>query len=262
MTDAADNAAAGVDLRALLAHPCSMGHQPIPRGEPSFARYAVYWAPEETTALARFGARWLGAPAEAASALGLEAAEVEAATAEPARYGFHGTLLAPFRLKRGVDGKALGAHLERFAAARPPIRLSPLKIERIGSFLALVPGAREAKIRALHIQCLFAFERFRGPSAPKEQTRREAGAGETTEKLLLAQWGYAHVLHLFRFHLTLTGRLSDAARARFAAALEVEVEALNAEPVALDSLCLFGDPGEGRRFRLIARYPLGGRRGR
>lgn len=239
-----------------------MGHQPIPRGQPAFARYAVYWAPQADSALARFGARWFGTPAAAASDLGLDEAEVEAATAEPARYGFHGTLLAPFRLTRGVGREALGAHLERFAAARSPIVLTPLKLERIGSFLALVPVARESKIRSLHIQCLFAFERFRGPPTPKEQTRRVTGAGETTEKLLLAQWGYAHVLHLFRFHLTLTGRLSAAARARFAAALEGEVERLNAEPATLDSLCLFGDPGEGRPFRLIARYPLGGQGGR
>jgi hypothetical protein len=221
-----------------------------------FERYAVFWMPQQGSRLAAFGARWFGAPAESAAALGLGAGDVDAAIAEPKRYGLHATMLAPFRLQPGKDVQALIEQLERFAAARPPVPLCPLRLERLGSFLALVTTAQEASIRSLHIQCMFALDGFRGPASSDEQHRRETGAGESTQKLLLAQWGYAHVMHLFRFHVTLTGRLDDQAAARFGEALAGEVKTLNAEPFALDTLCLVGDPGKGEQFQPICRFQL------
>ncbi len=221
-----------------------------------FERYAVFWMPQPGSPLAEFGTRWFGAPAESAAALGLNADDVEAAIVEPKRYGLHATMLAPFRLQPGKGVQALLEQLERFTATRAPVPLCPLQLERLGSFLALVTTAREASIRSLHIQCMFALDSFRGPANSDEQRRRETGAGKSTQKLLLAQWGYAHVMHLFRFHVTLTGRLDDQAAARFNGALASEVEALNAEPFALDTLCLVGDPGNGEQFQPIRRFQL------
>ena len=239
---------------------------PAPSQSPSrtrFERYAIFWAPDQRSPLARFGTRWLGAGAALAAETGIAADEIAAATAEPRRYGFHGTLHAPFRLKSGIDAKTLSDHVKRFAAARPPLPLSPLKLERIGSFLALVvpDSARESKIRGLHIQCLFGLEAYRGENAPHDAARRAANAGKTTEKLLVAQWGYAHVLHLFRFHLTLTGSLDEAALARFSKALTDMTQSLESEPIMLDALCLYGDPGGGETLQLIDRHPLGGAAG-
>jgi len=221
-----------------------------------FERYAVFWAPEPESRLARFGERWFSAPRETAATLGLVGDDVEAAIAEPKRYGLHATMLAPFRLQQDKSLQALMVQLEGFASARSSVPLNPLRLDRIGSFLALVTTAREASIRSLHIQCMFALDSFRGPANAEEQHHRQSGTGESNQKLLLAQWGYAHVLHLFRFHVTLTGRLGDAAAAGFSTALAGEIEALNAEPLALDALCLFGDPGSGRPFELIRRFPI------
>ncbi len=71
------------------------------------ARYAVYWAPEPATELARFGARWLGRDAETGQRTTALAAGLplswERATEEARLYGFHATLKPPFRLREGCD---------------------------------------------------------------------------------------------------------------------------------------------------------------
>ena len=71
-----------------------------------FRRYALYFAPRPGTALARFGAGWFGHDPETGLATarpglqGLPADMVNAITAQAARYGFHGTLKAPFFLAK------------------------------------------------------------------------------------------------------------------------------------------------------------------
>src|SRR5262245_45817767 len=76
-------------------------------------RYAAYFAPEPGSDLARFGAAWLGydvttgklVPQPAVS--GLAAERLYTITAEPRRYGFHGTLKPPFALAPGADANGL-----------------------------------------------------------------------------------------------------------------------------------------------------------
>ena len=222
----------------------------------SYQRFAIYWAPDPQSHLFHFLQRWFTAPAEIAASTGLETSEIETAVAEPKRYGPHATLLAPFALADGASLTDIRSHLRAFAARRTPIALGRLKLERIGSFLALTAPDNESQIRALHIQCLFAFETFRREQNAAERARREADADETTPRLLVAQWGYAHVLHLYRFHLSLTGSLGEKVLSDLIAELSGELEKLNAEPAVLDSLCLFGDPGNGEPFALITQCPL------
>ena len=225
----------------------------------AFERYAIFWTPAEGSPFARLGRRWLEAEPTLADHLGVHPAELEAATAEPRRYGLHATLHAPFPLRPQHTAASLNDQLRCFAAGRPALPLGPLRLERIGSFLALVaPDERESRLRGLHIQCLFAFESFRDENSLEDAARRAIDASQTTQKLLVAQWGYAHVLHLFRFHVTLTGRLETAALDALSERLAPVVEELNQAPVLLDALCLFGDPGNGQPLQPIARHRLNG----
>src|ERR1043166_5062094 len=69
-------------------------------------RFALYFTPLPGSALACFGAGVLGYDCDAGAPVvrrkldGIDAAAAGAATAEPARYGFHGTLMAPLALDR------------------------------------------------------------------------------------------------------------------------------------------------------------------
>ena len=70
-------------------------------------RYAIYFTPPEASALAAFGASAIGYCAASGRDVALpdspfhDRADAMALTEEPRRYGFHGTLKAPFELAVG-----------------------------------------------------------------------------------------------------------------------------------------------------------------
>src|SRR5215470_8443779 len=109
-------------------------------------RFALYFTPPPGSALARFGTGVLGYDCDTGAAIarrkldGIDAVAAAAATAEPARYGFHGTLVAPFALAPGRSADALERALAGFVRARAPVPLGPLKVAGIGAFTALVPA--------------------------------------------------------------------------------------------------------------------------
>jgi hypothetical protein len=69
------------------------------------------------------------------------------------------------------------------------------------------------------------------------------------------------VLEQWRFHLTLTGRLPDAAeRERIAALLRQRFAGFLDRPLPISDVCVFRQPGPGRPFVVLARFRLGGGR--
>ena len=81
-------------------------------------RYALYWAPQEGSDLARLGGAWLGLRGESNSAgppppiPGFDALRIHVLTAEPRRYGLHATLKPPFALANGTDLASLRQALD------------------------------------------------------------------------------------------------------------------------------------------------------
>lgn len=224
-------------------------------------RYAVYYAPEPGTALAAFGAAWLGWDAEAdtpcahpdVAGLPRPAAEI---TAAPRRYGFHGTLKAPFRLAPGVRPEDLDRAVAALAAAEPAFALPPLRLEALGPFLALVPSAPAPRLDAVAAACVARLDVFRAAMTAEELARRATGLTPRQTRLL-DRWGYPFVMEEFRFHLTLTGPLEPADRAATAAALAPLLAPIIAESQPFGALCLFGEPESGP-FRLLRRHRLSG----
>jgi len=87
---------------------------------------------------------------------------------------------------------------------------------------------------------------------------RHRGVGlDLRQAELLACWGYPYVLDQYRFHLTLTGRLDDAARSRLRALLEPLTAIVADQPLAVESICLFAQPAPEEAFHLRRRFPLG-----
>jgi putative phosphonate metabolism protein len=226
-----------------------------------YRRYAVYFAPEPQTGLAAFGVSWFGwdAAAEAESTrpdvpgLPLPAADI---TAAPRRYGLHGTLKAPFRLAAGVAPEDLDRAVADLAAGEPSFALPPLRLAALGRFLALVPSAPVPRLDAVAAACVARLDRFRMPLEPEERARRAEGLTPAQVRNL-DRWGYPFVMDEFRFHLTLTGPLDDAARDATAAALGSVLTPVLGEGQRFASLCLFGEPRSGP-FRLLRRHRLGG----
>lgn len=227
-----------------------------------YRRYAIYWAPECDSPLARFGAAWLGwdpergEAAAPAKVVGLPHPR-EQLVARPARYGFHATLKNPFRLA-APDAGELDRALADFACRVGPVIVPPLSLDAELGFLALRPSRPSPQLDALAAACVREFHHLAAPPSAEELARRTAKGLSPAEEANLDRWGYPYVMKQFRFHLTLTGPLEPEMALAALAALSPAVAPLTREPVALRSLALFGDPGDGGRFRLLRRHALTG----
>jgi putative phosphonate metabolism protein len=227
-------------------------------------RYAIYYAPEAGELLGRLGATWLGRDAEAGLALAQPAVpgvDVARLTAEPRRYGFHATLAPPFAPAPGVAEEAVLNVATTLAETLSPLRLPPLEVRQMGSFIALVQSADSAEVDELAAACVRAFHPLRAAPTATELDRRRKTGLSARQEALLTRWGYPYVFEEFRFHLSLTGPVNaaeadillPAARAYFATAC--------AMALSVAALTVFHEPAPGEPFKLLARYPLRGRAG-
>ncbi|MGG7564694.1 DUF1045 domain-containing protein [Rhodovulum sp. DZ06] len=228
-----------------------------------YQRYAVYWAPEAGSELARFGAAWLGWDAEAGAPVPQPdlpdlPLDLAAATEAPRRYGFHATIKPPMALAPGRTAAGLLEALTAFGAKESAFRAPPLALSTRHGFLSLRLSSPDAAMARLAADAVAALDAFRAPHSEAELIRRRAAPLPPEAEANLARWGYPWVMGLFDFHLTLSGALPHDHLAALAAAAEARTGALRVAPLEVRELCLFGDPGGGAPFRLLARVPLAG----
>ncbi len=217
-------------------------------------RLAVFYTPAPGDALARLAADWLGRDAFAGHARPADPAR-DPIVAEPARYGFHATLKAPFRLAVGAEVDAVAGRLETFCAERAGPTIRRLALAQLGSFFALVPADPEPGLASLEADVLRTFEPFRAPLDAAAIARRRPDRLTSRQLEHLHRWGYPFVLDAFRFHMTLTGPLGEGAES-VRRDLEAHfTEALD-RPLALDGLALFVEPEPGAPFHVHAYHPF------
>ncbi len=179
-----------------------------------------------------------------------------AITSSALRYGFHGTLKAPFRLAEGRTLDELDAAAARFAAEHEPVQVPQLTLARLGAFFALVPGSEAKPLHALADDVVHHFEPFRAPLNATEIARRKPEALSENQRELLQRWGYPYVFEEFRFHLTVTDQIpadqQDAVEQRlrtwFAGRLGLDL------PV--NTLAVFVEPEPGARFHVHSSHPF------
>ena len=218
-------------------------------------RAAIYCTPAPDSPLARLGADWLGRDAFTGVAIRPADAARDPLVAEPARYGFHATLRAPFRLRPSVDLAALTDRLGALCAGREAPTIDRLVLERLGDFFALVPAVPEPGIAALETEVLEAFEPYRAPLAPDEVARRRPERLTERQRRSLDRWGYPFVRDDFRFHMTLTGPVPGPAEA-LRAGLARHFATVLDRPLPLDGLGLFVEPAPGAPFRVHSFHPF------
>ena len=234
-------------------------------------RFAIYAAPgtgsaDAAAALLRERAeQWLGRsaggdPVTPGAPAGWTREAVDAITVSARRYGFHGTLKAPFRLAPGRTPEELDAALALFAAARQRVLIPRLRVARLGGFFALVPGAEvtveAAGLYALADEVVTAFDGFRAPPTEAELARRDPAALTPRQRELLEAWGYPYVLDEFRFHLTVTDRIPAGRQAAVERTLNGWFAASLGATVPVDALALFTEAEPGAPFTLRAVHPL------
>ena len=226
----------------------------------TFRRYALYFVAGDSE-LSRFGAAWLGWDADAGAIvphpeLPLPMAEI---TEAPRKYGFHGTLHWPFRLKGPVEENCIHfrEQIAAFCASRAPIVLDAMELARLGRFLALVPAGDTAALTALAADLVRTVEAFRHPPDEAELIRRQKPHLSARQKELLTRWGYPYVMDQFRFHMTLTGRLKDAQLAQVEEVLTEQLAGVVSRPFVIDAISVMGEDEAGY-FHVIERVPMTG----
>lgn len=228
------------------------------------ARFAVYYAPSRASAWWRAGCEWLERDAESGERFappqppGLTRPLTEL-TAAPRRYGWHGTLLAPFRLAAGVEPDDVLAATRRWAAARRAFALS-VEAASLGDFVALRPAGSagstgETAMRELAAGALQTLHALRATPSAEDLARRLAAPLTDRQRALLAEWGYPYVLDEFRFHMTLSNSLSSAdERDALVAWWRQRTAAFG--PLSVDHVALFVEPAPGAPFVLWQRVPF------
>ncbi|MCU1529096.1 MAG: hypothetical protein JWP75_2859 [Frondihabitans sp.] len=180
----------------------------------------------------------------------------DAITVDARRYGFHGTLKAPFRLAEGSTLERLDQDVERFAATRAAVEIPHLALTRMGSFFALTPGEAAPELHALTDALVEAFDGYRAPATEAEIARRDPAALSPRRRELLETWGYPYVFDEFRFHLTVTDRIPTDRQLEVHATLADWFADCLGRPIAIESLALLTESEPGAPFRLHSIHPL------
>ncbi len=225
-------------------------------------RFALYFTPPADEPLTRRAARWLGRDAFANTILSLSSveslntAERKNLVRDPARYGFHATLKAPFALAEGKDEAGLLEAARDFADAWPAFAIPRLVLGQLGPFFALVPDGLYQPLQDFAAETVRRFEPFRAALSEADIARRKPERLSPAERENLTRWGYPYVFDEFRFHMTLTGPVEPSRQETVRRHLDAEFSGFTEKPLALSHLAVFVEEERGAPFGVRAIFPL------
>lgn len=228
-------------------------------------RYALYYCPDKKEQLTDLGSQWLGrdaftnTPVTQPDVDGISKSEFWEYTETPRRYGFHGTLKPPFRAADGVSMDHVHEVVQAFARQTAPFELDGLSPNRLGKFLALTPTQPSTDLDTLARRAITALDGLRAPLSEADIARRRKADLTPEQDAYMLKWGYPYVFEFFRFHLTLSGKLSDktALAAMQRAALSHFAPVLG-QPVRINQITLFIEDEDGGPFRVADTFRFEG----
>ena len=226
-------------------------------------RYAIYFAPDTDTSLHRFGSSWLGRDAISGATVkqpeleGIDAVRQAALTATARNYGFHATLKPPFYLREGKTAEELLETASLFAADRASFQVQ-IVARSLSGFLALMQKQSKADMQELAADCVRHFDPLRAIPSETELEKRRAAGLSAQQELMLQRWGYPYVMGEFRFHMTLSKRITDESErsALMQEILKHGAEAL-ATPVTIDAISVFQQENKNAPFTRLGRFAFG-----
>jgi putative phosphonate metabolism protein len=227
----------------------------------NFTRYAIYYVPPPSEDWVRFATSWLGWDMQTGQAVSPPQLPdlplpLNKITHAPQKYGLHATLKPPFRLASGVDPEELESACADLSQSLAPVSFGPLRLTRLGQFLALCPPG-SASLSALGAACVRQPDHLRAAPGAQEIARRTPDKLTQGQRENLMNWGYPYVLDDFRFHITLTGRLSKLDLEAARNVLDSLLTPLLPRQMTLADLALAGEDTQGK-FHLIRRFALSG----
>lgn len=226
-------------------------------------RYALYYSPAPSSLFWELGCKWLGRDPLTQKKIvqdhfsGVNPDRLYELTKTAGRYGLHATLKAPFRMAPLSSESNLRSDLNVFSRRYSSFLAPPLELRQIDDFFCLCPQVPSVQLNSLADDCVRTFDEYRAPLTRIELARRRAEILTTEEKKHLSTWGYPYVMDQFRFHITLTGRISDAYEKIVIRAMLSQIfEPVIGKPFLIEAVSLFIEPALGQPFIYSERYPL------
>jgi putative phosphonate metabolism protein len=222
-------------------------------------RIALYYAPETDDPLHQRASAWLGRDATSGAEIpqpaiaGVDIAEV---TADARGYGFHATLKPPFRVQADISSALQTAR--DFAARIASFALPPLQVTDLDGFLALREAAPCPALQGLADGAVMALDAHRAPATEAEIARRKPEKLSPRQREYLAAWGYPYVFAEWRFHMTLTRRLTPAEKAIILPAVTESLGDAPAIARTVTDICIFAQAAPGAPFTILERLKLRG----
>ena len=162
----------------------------------------------------------------------MDPSEFSFRTAEPRRYGFHATVVAPFQMNSTQSEETLFAAFDRFCAIQHAFAVS-LEVKGILSFVAIMEAVQSRPLNDMAAAAVEFFQPFLSPLTEAEIARRKPEQLTSRQLLLLHRWGYPYVMEEFRFHMTLSNSLESAAHGAMLRAAQERFAPLLAAPVEI-----------------------------
>ncbi|HUS97779.1 MAG TPA: DUF1045 domain-containing protein [Hyphomicrobiaceae bacterium] len=224
-----------------------------------FDKYAVYWVPKRTDALARFGAAWTGWCAEHGehrthgtfSGISFDTTEM---TRHTRRHGFHAVIKQPFHLGATHSFFALEHVLGLLVEESVSFQLPRLRLAVVDGCVALVPSQTSPALSELVTRIGDALGQLDAPANGFAEAAASVPQGNGVgciDPVIKFPTAVAH-----RFHMPLTDPIGPALALEVMEKLQPVLEPILQQPRQLNDIALMGDPGEGRPLRVLQRYDL------
>jgi putative phosphonate metabolism protein len=211
-------------------------------------RCAINFIPPQDDPLTVTATRWIGRDPYTGERIleveteGLTEADRAYVTAPARRYGFHGTLKAPFRLASSYSFSALEKAVAQFASRHSPVALGAMTIGPLDDFFALLPAEPSAALAVLAENIVKDLDRFRAPLDELDFAKRGRALLNERQLSNLLRWGYPYIFEDFRFHMTLTGPVPRAEREHIQKVLDHHFGPLAMAPMTVSQIAVYVEP--------------------
>ncbi len=237
----------------------------------SHSRYAVYLTPPVGSDLWKFGCDVIGRDASTGEDLegfapeGHDPESWRKLTDEPRRYGFHATLVAPFRLRADLNAVDLIDGVAAFSRKHHPFDAGELQVGAIPTldgraFIALKPTGQAKTLHAFEETVVRKLDPLRAPLTEGERRKRDVARLTPLQRYYLDVWGHPYVLDEFRPHFTLTNALVDPRPLERALRWDFQMR-VGSPLLRIETLTLFGERESDGQFEILREFPLGHSRG-
>ena len=161
------------------------------------------------------------------------------------KYGFHGTLIPPFKLNKNYSTNTLFKKTEEIAKKFKKFKFYKFKLKKMNNFYAFVQNKKNNNINKLSNRLVRELFKFRSPLTKKEIDRRNPSKLSKLQLNILYKWGYPYLMSEFNFHMTLASEVTGNKLYLELKKIERNKEIILNEINNFDKIYIFGENQKG-----------------